>query len=77
MDITKLEQGLENLSDAATEFDNTLTDIQMNSVPSPNAVDIQRWRLLEAIDSDLSGLDRGVVEIKKKIEQFKELQGVP
>lgn len=76
MDITKLEDGLENLSDAATEFDDTLTDIQMNSAPTASVADIQRWRLLEAIDSDLSGLDRGVVAIKKKIEQIKELQRV-
>ena len=76
MDIAKLEDGLENLSDAATEFDDTLKGIQKNPGPTESAADIQRRRLLEVIDSDLSGLDQGVVEIKKKIEQLKELQGV-
>ena len=76
MDIAKLEDGLENLSGAATEFDNTLKEIQTSSAPPASIADRQRWRLLEAIDSDLSGLGQGVVKMKKKIEQLNKLQGI-
>ena len=77
MNTDKLDQKFQNLSNALSEFDDALTDTQMNSVPSPNMADISRWRLLAEIDSDVSGLDKGVIGIGEKIEQIKNFNGMP
>ena len=73
MNPVKLEQELQNLSDALSEFDDALTDFQMKSVPSPNMRGVSHQRLLSEIDSDTSELSRGVGEIGEKVEQLNRL----
>ena len=74
MNTALLEKGLQKFSDALSEVDDALTDIQMNSVPSPNMADIRRRRLIAEIDSDLSDISESVCGIGEKIEQLK-IQG--
>ena len=74
MNTALLEKELQKFSDALSEVDDALTDIQMNSVPSPNMADIRRRRLIAEIDSDLSDISESVCGIGEKIEQLK-IQG--
>ena len=71
-----LEKGLQKLSDALSEFDDALVDVQMNSVPGPNESDIRRRRLIIAIDSGLSDVSKGVYGIGEKIEQLKSFESI-
>lgn len=77
MNSKRLEKELQKLSDALSEFDDALVDIQMNSVPGPNESDIRRRRLIAEIDSDLSGVSEGVCGIGEKIEQLKSFESMP
>lgn len=76
MNLAMLEKQSQRLADALSGMDDALTDLQMESVPSPSSADIQRRRLLAEIDSDLSELDQGVVGIGEKVEQLKSLDGI-
>ena len=69
-----LEKQLQRLAGALSEFDDALVDAQMKSVPSPNMLDIQRRRLLEEIDNDLSDISESVCGIGEKIEQLKSCE---
>ena len=71
-----LEKGLQKLSDALSEFDDALVDVQTNSVPGPNESDIRRRRLIIAIDSDLSDVSKGVCGIGEKIERLKSFESI-
>ena len=76
MNTKLLEKGLQNLSDALSEFDDALVDAQTSSVPGPNITDIRRRRLLTEIDSDLSDVSKGVCGIGEKIEQLKSFESI-
>ncbi len=76
MNSVRLEQALQKLSDALSGFDDTLTDIQMNTVPSQNMADIQRRRLLSEIDSNTSKVSASIGEIGEKIELLKSFEGI-
>ena len=76
MHSERLEKGLQKLSDALSEFDDALVDVQMNSVPGPNEPDIRRRRLIIEIDSDLSDVSKGVCGIGEKIEQLKSFESI-
>ena len=76
MDTEKLESQLQQISDAVSGFDDTLTDLKMNSVPSPNMADISRWRILEEIDRNTSNLSKNVGKIREQIEQIKTFNGI-
>ena len=71
-----LEKGLQKLSDALSEFDNALVDVQMNSVPGPSESDIRRRRLIAEIDRGVSGLSKDVCGIGEKIEQLKSFESI-
>lgn len=60
MDSAILEKQLQRLVGALSEFDDAIVGTQMNSAPSPNMLDIQRWRLLTGIDNDLSDVSESV-----------------
>ena len=76
MNSVRFEKGLQKVSDTLSEFDDTLTDVQMNSVPGPNTADISRQRLLTEIDNDVSDLSKCVGKIGEKIEQLKSFEGI-
>ena len=76
MHSERLEKGLQKLSDALSEFDDALVDVQMNSVPGPNEPDIRRRRLIIEFDSDLSDVSKGVCGIGEKIEQLKSFESI-
>ena len=75
MNSAILGKQLQRLENALSEFDDALVDAQMNSVPSPNMIDIQHRRLLAEINENLSDLSRGVYGIREKIEQLKTFEG--
>lgn len=76
MNSVKLEQRLQKLSDALSEFDDALIEAQTGFVPSPNMRDRQRERLLKGIDSDLSDISVSVCGIGEKIERLKSFKGI-
>ena len=51
MHSVKLEQELQKLSDALSEFDDALTYLQMKFVSSPNILGISHQRLLHVSES--------------------------
>lgn len=74
MKLAILKKHSQRLSDKVSEFDDALRDAQESFVSSPNMRDTQREELLEAIDSDLSDIDKRVCEIGEEIEKFKKFK---
>ena len=71
MHSKRLEKRLQKLSDALSEFDDALVDVQTNSVPGPTESDIRRRRLIIEIDNQsYEVIDPYVHDTKQSIRGF-------
>ena len=71
MKLAILEKHSQRLSDAVSKFDDAFRDAEDKFGSISNPKDSQREELLEAIDSDLSNIDKRGCEIGENIEKFK------
>ena len=76
MKSERFEKLLQKLADIVSEFDDVHKDAEMNVVPGPNQLDIQRQQFLRVVDKELSNIDNSVERIGEGIEQLKTFERV-